>query len=69
MTEFSRDWRKLYREAREVNNYHRMSEIVEQVLTEAGVPDPLREAKSAAAGTAAALAKNSEGHGPTCKKL
>lgn len=69
MTEFSKDYRKLYREALESNNLHSMKEILEQVLTEAGCPDPGQQGKSAEFGARCAAAKNNEGKGPEAKKL
>ena len=69
MTEFTKDYRKLFNEAKEVNNYHRMSEILESVLTEAGCPDPQQNAAMTAKGKAIAEARNTIGKGPDAKKL
>ena len=69
MEEFTRDYRKQFKEAVSTNNKAKMIEIFEALCDASDIPDPERNQTAAAAGKEAAERKNQRGKGPEAKKL
>jgi hypothetical protein len=67
--EFTRDYRKQFREAVSTNNKAKMVELFEALCNEAEIPDPERDQTSASAGKEAAERKNARDRGDGGKKI
>lgn len=63
MTEFTRDYRKLFKEALETNNVYMMQKTFETLADEVGIPNPTGDAAQAAAGKALAEMMNARAAG------
>lgn len=63
MTDFSKDYRKLFNEAIETSNTHRMQKVFEQLADEVGLPNTVGEAAQVARGKALAEMLNARAKG------
>jgi hypothetical protein len=65
----SRDYRGLWKAARNIKNLDQMDLIFNTLCTEIGLPDPERDQRQAEVGKALAEQMNSRGKGPEAKKI